>query len=138
MKEQKWRGSREAAALNVARRKPMTRAEGLFGAEKGHGSFVKAVCTRMRRRESGPPEKAEERNVLRAFQKNQVAGAPRSSTVDDLRKHRTGDQAAARGPMLKQILGVGGWTLVSRVTGLVRDIVLSAVLGDNSSMMTSG
>ncbi len=31
--------------------------------------------------------------------------------------------------MLKHILGVGGWTLVSRVTGLVRDIVLSAVLG---------
>ena len=66
---------------------------------------------------------------MRAFQKNQVAGAPRSSTVDDLRKHRTGDQAAARGPMLKQILGVGGWTLVSRVTGLIRDIVIAAVLG---------
>jgi putative peptidoglycan lipid II flippase len=31
--------------------------------------------------------------------------------------------------MLKNIIGVGGWTLVSRVTGLVRDIVLSAVLG---------
>ncbi|MFI4996609.1 MAG: lipid II flippase MurJ, partial [Hyphomicrobiales bacterium] len=31
--------------------------------------------------------------------------------------------------MLKHILGVGGWTLVSRVTGLIRDIVLSAVLG---------
>ena len=31
--------------------------------------------------------------------------------------------------MLKQILGVGGWTLVSRVTGLVRDIVIAAVLG---------
>jgi putative peptidoglycan lipid II flippase len=31
--------------------------------------------------------------------------------------------------MLKQILGVGGWTFVSRITGLVRDIVLSAVLG---------
>ena len=107
----------------------MTRAEGLFGAEKGHGSFVKAVCTRMRRRESGPPTKPEERNVLRAFQKNQGAGAPRSSAVDDSRKHRTGDQAAARGPMLKQILGVGGWTLVSRVTGLIRDIVIAAVLG---------
>jgi putative peptidoglycan lipid II flippase len=31
--------------------------------------------------------------------------------------------------MLKSIIGVGGWTLVSRVTGLIRDIVLSAVLG---------
>ncbi|MBV9569122.1 MAG: murein biosynthesis integral membrane protein MurJ [Hyphomicrobiales bacterium] len=31
--------------------------------------------------------------------------------------------------MLKQIIGVGGWTLVSRVTGLVRDIVIAAVLG---------
>src|SRR4029077_2835719 len=129
MKEQKRRGSREAAALNVARRKPMTRAEGLFGAEMGHGSFVKAVCTRMRRRESGPPEKAEERNVLRAFQKNQGADGPRSSAVDDSRKHRTGDQAGARGAMLNQILGVGGWTLVSRVTGLIRDIVIAAVIG---------
>jgi len=31
--------------------------------------------------------------------------------------------------MLKQILGVGGWTVVSRVTGLMRDIVIAAVLG---------
>ncbi|MBV8446780.1 MAG: murein biosynthesis integral membrane protein MurJ [Hyphomicrobiales bacterium] len=31
--------------------------------------------------------------------------------------------------MLKQILGVGGWTLASRVAGLVRDIVIAAVLG---------
>jgi len=31
--------------------------------------------------------------------------------------------------MLKHILGVGGWTLVSRVSGLARDIALSAVLG---------
>jgi putative peptidoglycan lipid II flippase len=31
--------------------------------------------------------------------------------------------------MLKHILGVGGWTLISRVTGLIRDVVLSAVLG---------
>ena len=31
--------------------------------------------------------------------------------------------------MLKQILGVGGWTVVSRVTGLIRDIVIAAVLG---------
>ncbi len=35
--------------------------------------------------------------------------------------------------MLRQILGVGGWTLVSRVTGLIRDIVIAAVLG--SGMM---
>jgi hypothetical protein len=66
---------------------------------------------------------------LRAFQKNQGAGAPRSSAADDSRKHRTGDQAGARGAMLKQILGVGGWTLVSRVTGLIRDIVIAAVIG---------
>ena len=31
--------------------------------------------------------------------------------------------------MLRQILGVGGWTLISRVTGLIRDIVIAAVLG---------
>ena len=31
--------------------------------------------------------------------------------------------------MLKQILGVAGWTVVSRVTGLIRDIVIAAVLG---------
>jgi putative peptidoglycan lipid II flippase len=31
--------------------------------------------------------------------------------------------------MLKNILGVGGWTFVSRLTGLLRDVVLSAVLG---------
>ena len=42
---------------------------------------------------------------------------------------RVGDRAAARGPMLKQILGVGGWTLISRVTGLLRDILVAAVLG---------
>jgi putative peptidoglycan lipid II flippase len=83
----------------------------------------------MRRRESGPPEKAEERNVLRAFQKDQGADGPRSSAVDDSRKHRTGDQAGARAAMLNQILGVGGWTLVSRVTGLIRDIVIAAVIG---------
>src|SRR5512145_2680258 len=31
--------------------------------------------------------------------------------------------------MIKSILAVGGWTLISRVTGFVRDIVLAAVLG---------
>ncbi len=31
--------------------------------------------------------------------------------------------------MLRNILSVGGWTLISRVTGLVRDMVLSRVLG---------
>ena len=31
--------------------------------------------------------------------------------------------------MLKQILSVGGWTLVSRLTGFVRDIVIAAVMG---------
>ena len=31
--------------------------------------------------------------------------------------------------MIASILSVGGWTLVSRVTGFVRDIVLAAVLG---------
>src|ERR1700741_135230 len=31
--------------------------------------------------------------------------------------------------MIKSILSVGGWTLISRVTGFVRDIVLAAVLG---------
>ncbi|SED99015.1 putative peptidoglycan lipid II flippase [Rhizobiales bacterium GAS188] len=35
--------------------------------------------------------------------------------------------------MLKHILGVGSWTLVSRATGLLRDVVLAAVLG--SGMM---
>ena len=31
--------------------------------------------------------------------------------------------------LLKKILSVGGWTLVSRVTGFVRDLVMAAVLG---------
>jgi len=31
--------------------------------------------------------------------------------------------------MLRHIIGVGSWTLVSRLTGLVRDIMISAVLG---------
>ncbi len=31
--------------------------------------------------------------------------------------------------MLRQILSVGGWTLVSRVTGLAREIVMAAILG---------
>src|SRR5881396_3457618 len=31
--------------------------------------------------------------------------------------------------MIASILSVGGWTLVSRVTGFVRDIVLAAILG---------
>lgn len=31
--------------------------------------------------------------------------------------------------MLKQILSVGGWTLVSRITGFVRDVVMAAVMG---------
>src|SRR5215207_10588466 len=34
-----------------------------------------------------------------------------------------------RDRMLKQILSVGGWTLVSRVTGFARDVVLAAVMG---------
>src|SRR3954451_21216530 len=34
-----------------------------------------------------------------------------------------------RDRMLKQILSVGGWTLVSRVTGFVRDVVIAAVMG---------
>jgi putative peptidoglycan lipid II flippase len=31
--------------------------------------------------------------------------------------------------MLRSILSVGGWTLVSRVTGFVRDIIMAAVMG---------
>src|SRR5919112_652853 len=31
--------------------------------------------------------------------------------------------------MLRKILSVGGWTLVSRVTGFARDVVLAAVMG---------
>ena len=31
--------------------------------------------------------------------------------------------------MLKRILSVGGWTLVSRVTGFGRDLLLAAALG---------
>jgi putative peptidoglycan lipid II flippase len=36
--------------------------------------------------------------------------------------------------MLKAILSVGGWTLVSRVTGFLRDIVMAAVLGAGGLM----
>lgn len=58
----------------------------------------------------------------------------RESRNDDHDRSRYGVLRARHGAaqlrlMLKSILGVGGWTLVSRVTGLVRDIVLSAVLG---------
>lgn len=31
--------------------------------------------------------------------------------------------------MIKKILSVGGWTLVSRITGFLRDIVMAAILG---------
>ena len=31
--------------------------------------------------------------------------------------------------MIRNLFTVGGWTLVSRVTGFVRDIVMAAVLG---------
>jgi putative peptidoglycan lipid II flippase len=31
--------------------------------------------------------------------------------------------------VLNKILSVGGWTLVSRVTGFVRDVVIAAVMG---------
>ncbi len=31
--------------------------------------------------------------------------------------------------MIRNIFTVGGWTLVSRITGFVRDIVMAAVLG---------
>src|SRR3712207_7092406 len=31
--------------------------------------------------------------------------------------------------MFKKILSVGGWTLVSRLTGFIRDVVLAAVMG---------
>src|SRR5688572_8304703 len=32
-------------------------------------------------------------------------------------------------PMLKKLLSVGGWTLVSRITGFFRDIVIAALMG---------
>src|ERR671910_2244390 len=31
--------------------------------------------------------------------------------------------------MLRKMLSVGGWTLVSRLTGFVRDIIMAAILG---------
>ena len=31
--------------------------------------------------------------------------------------------------MLRKILSVGGWTLVSRLTGFIRDVILAAVMG---------
>ena len=31
--------------------------------------------------------------------------------------------------MLRKILSVGGWTLVSRVTGFLRDVLMAAVMG---------
>src|SRR5215203_1045645 len=34
-----------------------------------------------------------------------------------------------RDRMLKQILSVGGWTLVSRITGFFRDVMIAAVMG---------
>src|SRR5579863_7083534 len=36
---------------------------------------------------------------------------------------------AAQGPMFKKILTVGGYTLLSRLTGFLRDIMLAAILG---------
>jgi putative peptidoglycan lipid II flippase len=32
-------------------------------------------------------------------------------------------------PLIKKILSVGGWTLVSRITGFLRDVVMAAILG---------
>ena len=77
----------------------------------------------------GPAAGAGERDILQAPQKSEGRDVPVTSALDEERKGRVSDRAAARGPMLKQILGVGGWTLISRVTGLVRDIVVAAVLG---------
>ena len=31
--------------------------------------------------------------------------------------------------MFRKILSVGGWTLVSRLTGFIRDVVLAAIMG---------
>jgi putative peptidoglycan lipid II flippase len=31
--------------------------------------------------------------------------------------------------MIERILTVGGWTLVSRLTGFLRDILMAAILG---------
>jgi putative peptidoglycan lipid II flippase len=36
--------------------------------------------------------------------------------------------------MLRAILSVGGWTLLSRITGFARDILMAAVLGAGSLM----
>ena len=36
--------------------------------------------------------------------------------------------------MLRNILSVGGYTLISRITGFARDIVLAAVLGAGATM----
>ena len=35
--------------------------------------------------------------------------------------------------MIKNIFTVGGWTLISRITGFVRDIVMAAILGARSA-----
>ena len=36
--------------------------------------------------------------------------------------------------MLKKILSVGGYTLISRLTGFARDVMLAAVLGAGAMM----
>src|SRR5712664_4567167 len=52
-------------------------------------------------------------------------GSLRSTHPTGLRRRR----ANRKTPMLKRILTVGGLTLVSRVTGFLRDIMLAAILG---------
>src|SRR3954462_13215090 len=46
-----------------------------------------------------------------------------------LRRSRTAGLKPERGPMFKKILSVGGWTLLSRITGFLRDVVMAALMG---------
>src|SRR4051795_6196712 len=62
-----------------------------------------------------------------------MSSASGSAMPPRLRRPRSSATSVApprdRDRMLKQILSVGGWTLVSRITGFVRDVVIAAVMG---------
>src|SRR5215471_18305352 len=84
----------------------------------GGGSAAPVAILRDGRPRRRPPQD-EVRICLKRFQGALFAGFFAGTTLRDL----------AAAAMLKHIMTVGGLTLVSRVTGFLRDIMLAAILG---------